>query len=225
MVLKRAIAEGIGTFFLVLVGTGAILLCDAMEFRWFTDIGIGLAFGVTVTAVILAIGKYSGAHINPAVTLGFWYDKQISGSHVLPYIISQCLGAIAASFTLALLDRDHPTYGGTVSDLQAWQTFTIEFLITAILMFVILRTTKLRGILIPALAVGGIVTIHASAIGPYTGASMNPARTLGPAIASGQIEQLGLYICATVLGSLFAAVLHRKLFKSKSAVCPDAPNP
>ncbi|MCP4094641.1 MAG: hypothetical protein GY748_00195, partial [Planctomycetaceae bacterium] len=77
----------------------------------------------------------------------------------------------------------------------------------------------------PALTIGGIVTIHASAIGPYTGASMTPARTLGPAIASGQIEQLGLYICATVLGSLFAAALHRKLFQSQTDDCPDAPSP
>ncbi|MDA7902101.1 aquaporin [Mariniblastus sp.] len=216
MLIKRAIAEGIGTFFLVFIGTGAILFSDAMEFRYSTDIGIGLAFGVAVMLVILAIGKYSGAHINPAVTLGFWYDKQISTSHVLPYIIAQCAGATAASFTLALLDRDHPNFGGTTSNLDAWQIFAIEFFITAVLMFVILRVSKLRGILIPAVTVGGIVALHASAIGPFTGASMNPARSLGPALASGQLDQLGIYICATVLGSLSAAVFYRQLFKPQS---------
>jgi glycerol uptake facilitator-like aquaporin len=83
-------------------------------------------------------------------------------------------------------------------------------------MFVILRVSKLRGILIPAVTVGGIVALHASAIGPFTGASMNPARSLGPALASGQLDQLGIYICATVLGSLSAAVFYRQLFKPQS---------
>ena len=216
MVLKRAIAEGIGTFLLVFAGTGAILLLEGGEISWLTDVGIGLAFGVTVSLVILAIGNYSGAHINPAVTLGLWCDKQISFTHVFPYILSQCLGAIAASYTLTLLVRDHPTYGGTVSHLETWQLFAIEFCITAILMFVILRVTKLSGILIPALAIGGTVAIHASAIGPFTGASMNPARTLGPALVSGQSDQLGIYVCGTILGSLFAAWLNRTLFKSET---------
>ncbi len=216
MVLKRALAEGIGTFLLVFAGTGAILLLEGIELSWLTDVGIGLAFGVTVALVILAIGNYSGAHINPAVTLGLWFEKQISFSHVFPYILGQCLGAIAASFTLALFVRDHPTYGGTVSRLEIWQIFAIEFCITAILMFVILRVTKLSGILIPALAIGGTVAIHASAIGPFTGASMNPARTLGPALVSGQFDQLGIYVGATILGSIFAGLLNRTLFKSKT---------
>lgn len=225
MLFKCAIAEGIGTFILVFIGTGAILFCDAMALRGFADVVIGLAFGAAVTLVILAIGKISGAHINPAVTLGFWYDKQIPSYHVLPYIISQCNGAIAASVTLALIDRDHSSYGGTTSSLEIWQIFTIEFIITAILMFVILRVTKLRGILIPAVSIGGIVAVHASAIGPYTGASMNPARTLGPALVSGQIEQLGIYVGATVLGSLSAAVLNRIIFNSGTTQPADEPVP
>ena len=225
MLFKCAIAEGIGTFILVFIGTGAILFCDAMELHGFTDVVIGLAFGAAVTLVILAIGKLSGAHINPAVTLGFWYDKQIPGYHVLPYITSQCIGAIAASVTLALIAPDHSSYGGTTSSLETWQIFTIEFIITAILMFGILRVTKLRGILIPAVTIGGIVTIHASVIGPYTGASMNPARTLGPGLVSGQIEQLGIYVGATVLGSLSAAVLNRIIFSSGTTQPADKPVP
>ncbi len=225
MVFKRAVAEGIGTYILVFIGTGAILFCEAMEFGGLTDVVIGLAFGAAVTLVILAIGKFSGAHINPAVTLGFWSDKQISGYHVLPYIISQCIGAIAASLTLALLDGDHSSYGGTTSSLEVWQIFTIEFIITAILMFVILRVTKLQGILIPAVTIGGIVAIHASVIGPYTGASMNPARSLGPALVSGQMEQLGIYVLATVLGSLSATALHRIIFKAGTTEPADEPAP
>jgi|TARA_B110000495_G_C23030905_1_gene613943 aquaporin Z len=220
MIAKRAIAEGIGTYILVFFGTGAILYSDALE-GGLTNLGIGLAFGLTVMIVILAIGKFSGAHINPAVTIGFWYDKQIPTNHVLPYILSQCIGAIAASFTLSMIQRDHPNLGGTASNLEVWQIFAIEFFITAILMFVILRVSKFRGMFIPAVTVGGTVAIHATALGPLTGASMNPARSLGPALASGQLEQLGIYICATILGSLFAAILHRQLFKPRKAPSND----
>ena len=91
MVLKRAIAEGIGTFLLVFAGTGAILLLEGGEISWLTDVGIGLAFGVTVSLVILAIGNYSGAHINPAVTLGLWCDKQISFTHVFRTSLANAL--------------------------------------------------------------------------------------------------------------------------------------
>jgi len=225
MLIKRLIAEGTGTFFLVFIGTGAILLSDAIEFRYPPDIGIGLSFGIAVMLVILAIGKFSGAHINPAVTIGFWYDKQIPTSDVLPYIISQCAGGTAASFTLALIAPDHPNLGGTMSDLEIWKIFTIEFFITATLMFGILRVAKLQGIFIPAVTVGGIVAMHASIIGPFTGASMNPARSLGPALASGQPDQLGIYICATVLGGLFAAVFHRQIFKPRSDSITENPTP
>ncbi len=223
MLVKRLIAEGMGTFFLVFIGTGSIVLSDAIEFPYSTDIGIGLAFGIAVMLVILAIGKFSGAHINPAVTLGFWYDKQIPTSDVFPYILSQCVGAIAASFTLALIALDHPSLGCTTSDLKIWQFFAIEFFITATLMFGILRVSRLQGVFIPAVTVGGIVALHASTIGPFTGASMNPARSLGPALASGQLDQLGIYISATVLGSLFAAVFHRQMFKPRSDSITENP--
>lgn len=200
--MKAWLAEAIGTFALVFVGTGAIVVNDTMGGA-LGHIGVSLAFGIVVTGMIHAVGKVSGAHINPAVTIGFWLARRHDAREVAPYIASQCAGAIAASTLVAVIFAEHATLGATLPAGSLAQSFALEVVITFVLMFVILGVvlgpeehSPLGGVVI-----GGTVAMCALFAGPICGASMNPARSLGPALLSGQLASLWLYIAAPVLGA------------------------
>lgn len=192
---------------LVFIGTGAILVHELHGSLG--HLGISLSFGLIVMAVIYALGDVSGAHINPAVTLGFFAAGRFSGKQVLPYILVQCLGACAASLSLSWLFPLHQgNLGGTLPSGSLFQSLVLEVILSFILMFVILSITQPAAISYKAvvgLVVGTVIVFEALVGGPISGASMNPARSLGPALVSGRLEHIWLYILAPVSGALFAA--------------------
>jgi len=203
--MKKYVAETIGTFALVFAGTGAIVVNDFSQGA-ISHAGIALTFGLVVMAMIYAIGDVSGAHINPAVTIAFWVAKRFDGRQVVPYIVAQLLGAFAASGVLRVLFLEHDTLGATLPTGPWWQSFVFEVLLTFILMFVILNVStgaKEKGIMAGA-AIGGVVAFEAMFAGPICGASMNPARSIAPAVVGGNLEHMWLYVVAPVLGALLA---------------------
>ncbi|HUG19681.1 MAG TPA: aquaporin [Planctomycetaceae bacterium] len=205
--MKKYVAEAIGTFALLFAGTGAIIVNDVSN-QTISHVGIALTFGLVVMAMIYAIGDVSGAHINPAVTLGFWVARRLDGKEVLPYLIAQLVGAFAASGVLRVLFLEHETLGTTLPAGPWWQSFVFEVLLTFLLMFVILNVStgaKEKGIMAGA-AIGGVVAFEAMFAGPICGASMNPARSLAPAIVSGNLQHLWLYVAAPVLGAMLAVL-------------------
>ena len=190
--MKKFTAELFGTFAVVFAGTGAIITND-LSGGAVTHVGISLTFGLIVLAMIYAVGEVSGAHLNPAVTLGFWAAGRFRGRLVLPYILSQCAGALLASLLLLLIFPHHPTLGRTDPASTATQAFLLELVLTLILMFVILSVStdaKEKGI-IAGVAVGAVIALEALFGGPISGASMNPARSLGPALASRHSKACG----------------------------------
>lgn len=209
---RKIFAELIGTYCLVFAGTGAIVIND-LSGGTVTHVGIALTFGLIVTAMIYALGEVSGAHINPAVTVAFWLAGRFEAALVLPYVVAQCVGAILASLTLLALFPTHENLGATVPAGVWYQTFILEFILTAILMFVILRASgsKALGLSAVAIAVGATVGLEAMFAGPITGASMNPARSLGPALVSLNLEHLWIYLVATIAGACFAVPLSQIL--------------
>ncbi|HVS26746.1 MAG TPA: MIP family channel protein [Burkholderiales bacterium] len=203
--LKQLGAEAIGTFCLVFAGTGAIIIND-ISGGVISHVGIALTFGLVVLAMIYAIGDISGAHINPAVTIAFFAARRLPARFVLPYIASQSLGALLASGLLRLLFSTQANLGTTIPADSIWQSFVLEFILTFILMFVILGVStgaKEKG-LTAGIAVGAVIALEALFAGPISGASMNPARSLGPAIVSLQFSSLWIYLAAPVLGAIAA---------------------
>ncbi|HRP63583.1 MAG TPA: aquaporin [Phycisphaerales bacterium] len=206
--MRKCVCEAFGTFSLVLAGTGAIIINDVSDGA-ITHVGIAMTFGLIVMAMIYSIGETSGAHINPAVTLGFWLSRRLPGRMVAPYIVSQCTGAFAASFVLLALFPGHETLGATLPAGAAMQSFWLEVILTMILMFVILRVatgSKELGVM-AGIAIGGVVGLEAMFAGPISGASMNPARSLAPALVSGKTQFLWVYLAAPVLGAALAVPL------------------
>jgi len=202
---RQLAAEAFGAFALVFAGTGAIVINDVSG-GTVTHVGIALTFGLVVLALIYALGDISGAHLNPAVTVGFWTARRFPGRQVLPYLLAQCAGALAASAVLKLLFIQHPTLGATLPAGWPFRSFVLEIILTALLMFVILSVStgaKEKGIL-AGVAVGAVIGLEAMFAGPITGASMNPARSLAPALLSAHIEHLWIYLSAPALGALLA---------------------
>jgi len=199
-------AEAIGTFILVFTGTGAIVLNDISGGQ-LTPLGIGLVFGLVVMALVYALGDVSGAHINPAVTLGFWAAGQFTAKQVAPFILSQCAGALLASLLLRALFGNHANMGATLPrEGLVYQCLILEFILTFILMFVILNVAtgaKEKGV-VAGMAIGGVIALEATFAGPISGASMNPARSLGPAVASMNFSALWIYLLGPALGALLA---------------------
>jgi aquaporin Z len=201
--MKRYFAEFLGTFCLVFAGTGAIVINDVSGGA-VTHVGVALTFGLIVLAMIYTVGDISGAHLNPAVTLGFYASRRFSGHQVMPYIISQLLGAFAACGLMRVLFPAHATLGATLPSGSVSQSFILEFVLTAILMFVILSVStgaKERGIT-AGIVVGSVIALEAMFAGPICGASMNPARSIAPALVSGNLSSLWIYLLAPVCGAL-----------------------
>src|SRR6185312_10852314 len=218
-------AEVVGTFALVFAGTGAVVIDDATRGQ-VTHVGVSMTFGLVVMAMIYAVGNVSGAHLNPAVTCGFWLAGRLPGRSVVPYVLSQIAGAIAASLLLRALFPQHPTLGATLPAGQVThpvlQSFVFEAALTAVLMFVILSVAcgaKETG-LMAGVAIGGVVGLEAMFAGPICGASMNPARSLAPALVSGTIAHLWLYLIAPVLGAAVAVaswhVVHEPINRERT---------
>ena len=202
--MKKYIAEITGTFALVLCGTGAIVL-DQHTNGSVSNLGISIAFGLIVTLMIYAFGKISGAHLNPAVSIAFAANKNLEWKQVAPFIISQIIGASLASVVLKLAFPANEYLGATLPSGTAMQSFGLEILLTFILMFVILISPAK----IATITIGLTVGLEAYFAGPICGASMNPARSIGPALISGHSEHLWLYILAPVIGAVIAVLIFK----------------
>lgn len=203
--MNRLFAEAFGTFAIVFAGTGAITINDVSGGA-ISHAGIALTFGLVVMAMIYAVGDVSGAHLNPAVTIAFWASRRFPGRSVTPYIASQLAGAFAASVLVRLLFPQHTTLGATLPSDSAGQSLVIEFVLTLLLMYVILNVStgaRETGIMAGA-AIGAVVALEAMFAGPVSGASMNPARSLAPAVISGQVQHVWIYIVGPVVGALAA---------------------
>lgn len=203
--MKKHVAEAIGTFALVFAGTGAIIINQTSNGS-ITHVGIALTFGLIVLAMIYTLGEVSGAHLNPAVTLGFCTAGRMPWKAAPAYLASQCVGALAASELLRWLFPQHATLGATLPAGTPMQSFVLEVVLAAILMFVILNVSagaKEKGIT-AGIAVGSIIALEAMFAGPVSGASMNPARSLAPAFVSGHLEHLWVYLIAPIIGAQLA---------------------
>lgn len=209
---RQLLAETIGTFCLVFAGTGAIVIND-LQGHAITHAGIAITFGLIVMTMIYSIGDISGAHINPSATLGFWAAGRFPGNRVIPYVAAQALGAVTASVTLHFLFPEHGTLGATLPAGSASQSFILEVLLTFMLLFLVLNITtgaEQKG-WFAGMAIGGMVALEAMFAGPVCGASMNPVRSLGPALVSGHMASLWIYLTAPPLGTLLAVVVQRIL--------------
>ena len=202
---QRLLAEFIGTFALIFAGTGAIVI-DGATHGSITHAGVALVFGLIVLAMIYTFGDVSGAHLNPAVTTAFAAAGRFPWAEVLPYAGAQVAGAFSASGLLRFLFPADVLLGSTLPAGSVWQSLVLEIVLTFLLMLVILSVStgaKEKGIT-AGIAIGSIIALEAMFAGPICGASMNPARSLAPAVVSGQLQGLWLYLLGTVFGALLA---------------------
>jgi aquaporin Z len=219
--MKKYISEFIGTFSMIFCGTGAMTVNEVTGGD-VTHVGIAITWGLIVMAMIYAFGETSGAHFNPAVTIAFAYAKKFAWKEVPKYIIAQILGAFAASLILWFLFPTSENLGATIPTVDVGRAFVMELLLTFFLMVVIINVStgsKETGI-IAGIAVGAVVLLEAMFAGPITNASMNPARSIAPAIVSGKMQHLWMYILAPILGAILA-VISCKLVKEDNC-CNDA---
>jgi aquaporin NIP len=204
---RRALAEGLAAFALVFAGCGAII-ADERFGGELGVLGIGVVFGLIIMAMVYATGHLSGAHINPAVTTAFALARHFPARDAIAYICAQLAGATAGALLLLALWEDKPAdLGATVPSVGAGSAFVYELVLTAFLMFVIMAVaTDTRAVgAAAALAIGGTVGLDALFGGPITGASMNPARSLGPALASGQWSDFWVYLAGPLAGAALGA--------------------
>jgi len=208
--LARALlAEAIGVFCLVFCGCGAIMV--ETKFGGLGSVGIAFAFGLAIMTMVYAVGHVSGAHLNPAVSLAFGLSRHFPMPRVGAYWIAQCLGAIAAAAVLRSSLGNVADVGATVPSGSNAQAVLWEVVLTFFLMFVIMAVaTDVRAVgEAAAIAIGGAVALGSLAGGAVSGASMNPARSLGPALISGSFGSLWVYLLAPPLGALLAALAYQ----------------
>jgi aquaporin Z len=208
---SAALAECCSTFILVFAGTGAIVINGVSEGA-VTHPGIALTFGLVVLAMIHTFGPISGAHMNPAVTLGLVAAGRFPARSITLYLLSQLTGALLASIILKLLFPGHQTLGATIPSGALLQSFVLELILSWILMLVVLRLSESPSSGAQAgLVVGSVIALEAMFAGPVCGASMNPARSLAPALVSLQLQHIWIYLTAPVLGALLAVPVNRIL--------------
>jgi aquaporin NIP len=206
--MKKGIAELIGTFALVFCGTGAIVM-DQASGGAVTHVGVAITFGLIVLAMIYALGDISGAHLNPAVTIAFTIANRLSRTEAVTYILFQLAGAFLASLSLKFMFPHIQNLGVTIPAGSDMQSFVLETILTFFLMFVIMNVStgaKEKGIT-AGIAVASVVGLEAMFAGPICGASMNPARSIAPAVVSGNLDYLShqwIYIAAPILGAVIA---------------------
>jgi aquaporin NIP len=205
--MKKYVSEFIGTFSMVFCGTGAMTINEVTGGQ-IGHVGIAITWGLIVMAMIYALGEISGAHFNPAVTISFAYAKKFPWKEVPKYISAQVLGALLASGILLILFPASEYLGATIPTVAIWRAFILEFLLTYFLMLVIITVSsgsKEIGV-VAGMAIGSVVLLEAMFAGPITNASMNPARSIAPALMSGNLEHLWMYITAPILGAIFAVI-------------------
>jgi aquaporin NIP len=206
--MKKLLAESLGTFVLIFAGTGAIVINEASGGA-IGHAGIALTFGLVVLAMIYTFGDVSGAHLNPAVTVAFAVGRRFPWREVPAYVLAQVVGGFAASGLLRVLFPENGKLGATLP-ADAWsQSFILEIVLTGILMLTILSVStgaKEKGAT-AGIAIGAVIALEAMFAGPVSGASMNPIRSLAPAVVSGHVEHLWIYLAAPVLGALLAVPL------------------
>ena len=215
--MRQYLSEFIGTFALVFAGTGAIIINDQND-GVISHVGVAIAFGLVIMVMIYAVGDISGAHFNPAVSLGFWVAGRFPLREVGFYTASQVLGGVLASSLLAYLLPAHATMGATIPTIPPFKAFLMEFVLTFFLMFVIIHVatgSKEQGTM-AGIAIGGTVLLCAMFAGPVTGASMNPARSLAPALVSMTWDGLWLYLTAPFLGAILAVYSWQYLMQEKT---------
>ncbi len=203
--MKKLFAESIGTFALVFAGTGAIII-DHASGGEIGHAGIAVTFGLIVLAMIYAVGDVSGAHLNPAVTAAFAAAGRFPWRGVPGYIMAQLAGALVASLTLRALFPLDSRLGSTLPVGAVGQSFVLEVVLTFLLMFVVLSVStgaKEKGIT-AGIAIGAVIALEAMFAGPICGASMNPARSIAPAVVSGHLEHLWIYLAGPGLGALLS---------------------
>lgn len=206
--MKNYLAEIVGTFILVAFGTGVVVV-DQQTDAEVTLVGIALVWGLVVYAIISAIGDVSGAHVNPSVTVTLWASGRFPGAQVAPYIVCQLIGAVLGSVMVRVLFPDADSLGGTAPSGGLMQSFLAEALLTFLLLFVVLNVSegaKEKGIT-AGIAIGGVITLEVLFGGPISGASMNPARSFGPALVGGDWTAYWIYVAGPILGGLLAAPL------------------
>jgi MIP family channel proteins len=209
---KSLLAEALGTFALVFIGCGSVILSEVGNFN---PKLIPYVFGLTITSCVYLLGKYSGAHFNPAVTIGFFINKEISVKDGILYISIQILSAISASLLHNIVFTEQHSFGTTTISTTYIPGSVAEILCTAFLMLVILLVTR-NDNRVYGLAIGGAVTLSALLIGDMTGASLNPARSIGPMILYGNTIEIWFYILFPIVGSSIGAVLYNYLKNNPS---------
>jgi aquaporin NIP len=203
--IRKLTAELLGTFALVFCGTGAIII-NTESGGAVTHVGIAITFGLIVMAMIYALGDISGAHLNPAVSIAFTLAGRFPFKSMLPYVVAQLAGAFLASLILSYLFPANEALGSTLPAGSEMQSAILELILTFFLMLVIIHVatgSKEQG-MFAGLAIGSVVLLEAMFAGPICGASMNPARSIAPAIISGHTEHLWIYIVAPILGAALA---------------------
>lgn len=212
--MKKYVAEAIGTFAIVFCGTGAVIINQQTN-GIITQTGIAITFGFIVMAMIYALGNISGAHFNPAVTIAFAVAKRFPAKQISPYIISQLAGGISASGVLHILFPQSVLLGATIPSGSEIQSFILEIILALFLMLVILNVSqgsKEQG-MFAGLAIGSVVLLEAMFAGPVSGASMNPARSVAPALISLHIQHLWVYITAPIIGAVLSVGIWKYLMK------------
>jgi aquaporin NIP len=208
---RRALAEGLAAFALVFAGCGAVV-ANARSDGSLGTVGVALVFGLIIMVMVYATGHLSGAHINPAVTAAFTLTRHFPPREAVAYVAAQCVGAIAGALLLLAAWTDKPAdLGATVPSVGTGTALMYEIVLSAFLMFVIVAVaTDTRAVgAAAAIAIGGTVGLDALFGGPITGASMNPARSLGPAIAAGEWQDFWIYVAGPLAGASIGALAYQ----------------